>query len=114
MSDFEKWVSSFTSRKHVNRSKYTIDRIDPAFCIVLDCSIDTDDPDLSANTCDILIERNCDSDESIRLVANATKYGVMRFIAALGLNRFDDRVKNAFYGVTEPILRTDNDPAAGE
>jgi hypothetical protein len=109
MSEFEKWVASFTSRKHLNRQKYTIDRIDPHFCIVLDCSHDTDNPELSANTCDIIIERltECVSDEEepLRLVADADKHGVMRFIAAIGISRFDDKVKSAFYEVTQPVMR---------
>ena len=107
MNEFEQWVASFASRKHADRHKYTIDGIDSEFCIVLDCNHDTDQPEIMAKTCDILIEGNCDSEYTFRLVPDADKHGVMRFIAAIGIARFDDKVKSAFYATTQPVLRND-------
>jgi hypothetical protein len=111
MEDFEQWIASFTTRKHVDRHKYTIDRIDSEFCIVLDCSVDEDAPELSATTCDILIEPRCESDESVRVVANVDRHGVMAFIGAIGLTRFNERVQSAYHELMRSLLRSDIQPA---
>lgn len=105
---FEQWIASFTAKKHADRHKYTIDGFDAEFCIVFDCSLDTDNPELSSKTCDILVERITDSEETIRLVADANKHQVMRFIAAIGITRMNDKVKKAFYATTQPVLRTES------
>lgn len=106
---FEQWIASFTKKKHRDRHKYTIDGFDGEFCIVFDCDEDTDRPEITSRTCDILIERITDSEETVRVVADAGKHQVMRFLAAIGINRMPDKVKSAFYALTQPVTRTDSE-----
>jgi hypothetical protein len=102
------YVRQFTRpmRKHPDR--LILDGFGAEFFLVFNFE---ECPELSpelAGTCDImLVPLNAEDylGDAIRVVANANKHGVMRFLAALGIQRFDEKTKAAFYA-GNTILRT--------
>jgi hypothetical protein len=69
-----------------------------------------EDPELDPKyhgTCDIhVVPLMADDYLHLRVVENANKHGVMRFLAALGIQRFDEKTKAAYYAGSGSVLRT--------
>lgn len=106
------FVRRFTSPVHRYPHALLLDGFDYEFCIAFDFATYKDVP-RKPGCCDIaIVPLPCQdiADEGITLIANANKHGVMRLIAALGISRFDDRVKKAFYAMSSP-LRADAEDA---
>lgn len=77
--------------------------------LLFDFSHDPETPD-AQYTCDILLVPLPDEDpiaEAMRLVANVNRNGVLRLLAALGIERFPQAVKTAFYESTNPVRTKD-------
>ena len=84
-----------------------LDEFDCEFFLIFNFEEDPETP-ASHDTCDIQIvplEAEDFLAESIRLVANAKQHDVMRLLAALGVQRFSDKVKTAYYGTVGSPLR---------
>ena len=98
-------VRSFARPMRCKPTQLILDGFDSEFFIRFDFDDDPDTPE-AKGTCDILIASIRSDDhlaESIRIVANANKFGVMRFLAAIGISRFNDKVKTAFYTSSNPL-----------
>lgn len=98
-------VRTFARPIHGRPTQLILDGFDSEFFIRFDFDDDPDTPE-AKGTCDILIASPMSDDhlaESIRLVANANKFGVMRFLAAIGIGRFNDKVRSAFYATSNPL-----------
>jgi hypothetical protein len=95
------WAKQFTRPVRGRPEHRLLDGFDHEFCLLFDFSEDPETP-ASKNTCDIRLAPLPTTDvlaDAIQLVSNANKHGVMRLLAALGISRFDDRVKKAFYAL---------------
>jgi len=100
-----KFVKTFTRPVRRCPRHLLLDSFDFEFCIVFNFSPSPEDPKADG-TCDIHIVPLPSQDvlaDGVRLVANANRHGVMRFLAALGIQRFDDKTKAAFYEMTNPL-----------
>lgn len=114
MSDLKTWLKTFTKKRRTEKDHFVLDAFSADFCIVFDCE-DVEDPAEFPETvgkCDILFEplphRSHDPlADRIPVVSNANKHGVMRMIAALGISRFGDDVKKAFYDLGNPLRKTE-------
>lgn len=86
------------------RDRYILDEFDSEFYLIFDTADDPETP-TSIGTVDILIQKTGESpfDPSIRIVADANMHGVMRVLAALGIQRFNDKVKTAYYQMGNPL-----------
>lgn len=80
-------------------NKYVLDGFDTFFYLIFDTAMDLDDP--KPGTCDIIVSRPGESPHEssayMRLVADAKPSGVLRFLAALGINRFPEKTRMCFY-----------------
>ena len=98
-------VKTFTRPMRGYKDRFLLDGFDSAFYIVFDFEDDPETP-ASAGTCDIGVVSLwalSDPPETVWLVSNANKFGVMRFLAAIGIQRFSDKVKTAFYASSNPL-----------
>ena len=112
MSDLEKWLATFCRKRRTEPRKYVLDGFDGDFCLVFDCEDDPETPE-AAGRCDILYEplphRSPDYvADRCRIVSNANKHGVMRMLAALGIQRFNEKAKAAYYELANPLRGTTN------
>jgi hypothetical protein len=102
------WIKTFARPKRCHPDEFIVDGFGASFYLLLDCT-DVEEPEENPETvgkCDILIVPVMSDDQpahSICVVDNASKFGIMRFIAALGISRFDDKVKKAFYSMSSPL-----------
>jgi hypothetical protein len=103
------WLKTFARKVRGEPDRFTIDEISSDFYLLLDCTT-VEEPDEYPETvgkCDIYVvplnHRDWEA-EKLRVVENANKHGIMRFFAALGIDRFPKKVKCAFYETTS-ILR---------
>lgn len=104
-SSLMKFVRRFTRPVRRRPHHLLLDSFDHEFCIIFNFETDPETPE-SIGTCDIEIVPLPSDDilaDAFRVVDNANKHGVLRFLAALGIQRFDDRVKSAFYEMTNPL-----------
>lgn len=105
------FVKLFCRKMRHQEHKFILDGFDSEFYFIFDCEIDPELPSKYRDTCDILLVPIGSKDSlasAIRIVANANKFGVMRMLTAIGINRFDAKVKKAFYDGLN-ILRTCDD-----
>jgi hypothetical protein len=80
-----------------------LDKFDPMFFLAFDATYDEES---KPGTVDILVvptgvvpwERG-----TIRVVRDANKFGVMRMLGAIGIQRFSDQTKSEFYKLTNPL-----------
>ena len=88
---------------------FILDGFDREFYLRFDVGVDEDNP--KPGTCDIYVGRvghsPKDSDHQFRLIADARESHVMRFIFALGINRFSDATRKSAYAMYS-IVRTSN------
>lgn len=101
-------VKTFTRPMRGRPKQLLLDGFDHEYFIRFDFDECPETP-AAKGTCDILISPLSSDDhvaDSIRLVANANKFGVMRFLAAIGIDRFDEKVKTAFYQTSNPLRAT--------
>jgi hypothetical protein len=101
-----KFLKSFTRPVRRRPTHLLLDGFDHEFCILFNFETDPEMTDEQRGTCDIEIVPLPTNDvvaDGVRLVANANRYGVLRFIAAIGVSRFDNKVKTAFYASTNPL-----------
>ncbi len=107
MHDF---LISLGCRQHRSSpTDYILDEIDCEFYLRFDCADDTDRPDVSVKTCDIHIVPLRADDwkaESIRLVADCNRQKVLRFLFALGADRFKSQTRQVMYEVSNPLRKS--------
>lgn len=99
------FVKGFTRPMRGRPTQLILDGFDSWFFIRFDFDEDPETPE-AKGTCDILIVPLRSDDylaDAIRIVWNANKHKVMRFLAAIGIERFDNKVKTAFYASTNPL-----------
>ncbi len=100
------YVKQFARPMRGRPERLILDGFDSQCFILFDFEADPETPE-SLGTCDIgVVPLHCGDyslDDVIWLVSNAKLHGVMRFLAALGIQRFDDKVKTAFYSMTNPL-----------
>lgn len=86
---------------------FVLDGFDSDFYLRFDVGIDTDHPALSERTCDIHVMPvgACPSevDRGMRVVTFAREMHVMRFMFALGVERFSEKTRTALYENNRPI-----------
>lgn len=79
---------------------YILDEFDGEFYLIFDVSEDPETPD-ATGTCDIYIAdvgaHPSDSQFKTRVVCNCTRFKVMRFMFALGLERFSQPTQRFLY-----------------
>lgn len=86
-----------------------LDDFDTSFFITFDFEENPEDPE-SVGKCDIgVVPLPCDDilADCVWLIHNANKHGVLRFLAAIGIQRFGEKVKTAFYASTNPLRNSD-------
>lgn len=107
-------VKTFTRPMRGRPDHLILDGFDHEYFLMFDFGPDPENPKFREGNCDIeLVPLPADDfiAESLRLVSNANKFGVMRLLAALGLDRFDDKVKTAFYASSNPLRAMAAQPA---
>ncbi len=93
-----------------NPHKYIIDGLlnYEDWYLWFDVEFDEDDP--KPGTCDIHIQKcgtsTSEADSGFRVVADAKYYGVLRFLAAIGVNHLPEKSRKAYYEVNISPLRT--------
>jgi len=100
----ESWVSTFAKRKRPAQHHYLIDGFDHEFYLLFD--FDECEEAETKGTCDILavlLQPLEAQGTKVTLVSNANKHGIMRLLAALGIHRFNEKVKAAFYSLGGPL-----------
>ncbi len=98
-------VRTFTRPKRGKPNHLILDSFDHEYYLIFDFDEDPEEPK-TIGTCDICLVPLMTADpvaDTVCLVSCANKFGVMRMIAALGLDRFDERVKAAFYQSSNPL-----------
>lgn len=101
------WLRSFTRPMRGHPKQLILDGFSADFFLKFDVEEDQETPE-SIGTCDIAIVPLMAADQladAIHLVSNANKYGVLRLLSALGVQRFNEKTKKAFYG-SFSVLRT--------
>lgn len=94
-----------------SRFRYVIDGLSnhEGWYIWFDVEMDEDNP--KPGTCDIHIQR-CGTatdaaDSGFRVVADTKYYGVLRFLAAIGVDHLPEKSRKAYYEVNLSPLRTE-------
>lgn len=103
------WVKQFTRPMRTRPTHLILDEFDSDFFLMFDFTDDPETPD-SFTTCNIAIVPLHSEDwlaDAITVVDNASKHGVMRMMAALGVQRFNEKARTAFYALSNP-LRAEN------
>lgn len=106
--DLIDWIKTFARPKRSRPDQFILDGFGASFYLLLDCT-DVEEPEQYPQTigkCDILVVPVNSDDppaHSICVVDNANKHGIMRFLAAIGIQRFSDKVKKAFYEGSNPL-----------
>lgn len=102
-----KFLVRLGCRKARGHDWYILDGFRAEFYLLFDCDDDPETPD-SVGTCDIHIARIGaspeESDQRFRVVCNARRHQVMRFMFALGPQQFSDQTKTALYELNN-VLR---------
>lgn len=96
------WIKGYARPMRGKPNRFIVDEFDTEFYIILDCEDDPESPE-SNGLCDVLIVPLIGNGETVRLKANCDKYGIMRIFAALGIGRFNIKVKTAFYEMSNPL-----------
>lgn len=97
-------------RVRSNKDKYFLDGFDHEFYLIFDAEDNPERPD-TAGTCNILISIPGEppGDIAIRLVADCTRHKVMRFMFALGVERFSESTRKFLYA-NNSVIRTQDQP----
>lgn len=85
---------------------YFLDGFDEEFYLVFDTTAIEEHP--NDGTASIYITRvgeppRCNDVDHFRIVANANHYGIMRMMAAIGIQRFSEQTKTAYYRINNPL-----------
>lgn len=105
MNALYQWVRTFTKPVRNRPRQLALDGFDSEFFLQFDFEEDPETP-ASAGTCDVtLVPLVHDDRISVRLLANADKRRVLRLLAALGISRFNEATRAAFYQA-HSILRS--------
>jgi hypothetical protein len=91
------WLSKMGCRRR--RELFILDEFDTEFYLIFDTSVDPETPE-SLGTCDILLSTPGEQPTAlnrVRLVANARRVDVLRFMFALGVSRFSERTQKFLY-----------------
>lgn len=103
------WVKRF-SRPWRSRPGYLIlDCFDINFFLLFDFTDVSEEFPETTGTCDIHVVPISSDDflsDAIPIVSNADKFGIMRLLSALGVDRFDDKVKAVYYELSNPLRDT--------
>lgn len=84
---------------------YRLEGFDHDFCLRFDSASDPETP-ASIDTVNLLIVPIPTSDwlaDSILIKSNCRRHDIIRFISALGVQRFSDKVKDVFYATSSPL-----------
>lgn len=97
------WVKRFARPMRCHPRQLTLGEFDHEFFLIFDFE---ESPE-ATRTCDIKIVGIWEDylADCLRIVANANKYGVMRMLAAIGIEKFSDETKAAFYELNNPLRR---------
>lgn len=101
-------LATFTRPMRGHPTRLILDGFCADFFILFDVEEDPETPS-TIGTVNIAVCRLLADDflaDSLCLVMNADKFGVMRFLAAIGIQRFDEKTKAWFYSLGS-VLRTD-------
>lgn len=101
-------LATFTRPMRGHPSRLILDGFNMDYFILFDVEEDPESPE-TAGTVNIAVCRLFAEDklaDSINIVTNANKFGVMRFLAAIGIQHFDQKTKAWFYSLGS-VLRTD-------
>lgn len=104
------FVKSFTRPMRGKPLHFILDGFGADCFVLFDFDDVSDEFPETKGTCDILIVPLASEDfiaDSICLISSANKLGVMRFLAAMGIKRFDAKVKAAFYESSSPLRTTE-------
>ena len=102
------WLFEFGVRRH-RSGKLILDGFDCEFYLYFDDDPDDDRPEV-LGTCDIhIVPIGRWPTEGLRVVQDCNRPQVMRFLFALGVNRFSEKTKKALYAMSNP-LRTNSPP----
>ncbi len=89
--------------------RYILDCFDGEFYLMFDCEDNPEQPD-HAGTCDIHVCRvgqsPLESSERLRVLCNCRRHQVMRFMFALGVERFSENTRNFLYAANS-VIRTE-------
>lgn len=92
------WLSNMGCRRR--GELFIFDEFDPEFYLIFDTSVDPETPE-SLGTCDILIQKTGvvpqESESKYRVIANARRVHVLRFMFALGVSRFSERTRQFLF-----------------
>lgn len=107
MNDLLKLLAAIATKQRGHR--YIIDGMlhHEDWYIWFDVALDDDDP--KPGTCDIHIQK-CgtpisDAGNGFRMVKNANRHGVLRFLGAIGVSNLPEKARRAYYqfGVMNPL-----------
>lgn len=111
MNDLLKLLAAIATKQRGHR--YIIDRLEnyEDWYLWFDAELDEENP--KPGTCDIHLQRigtsTKDADDGFRVLADAKYYGVLRFLAAIGVNHLPEKSRKAYYEVNLSPLRTEVD-----
>lgn len=109
MNDLLKLLAAIATKQRGHR--YIIDGLEnyEDWYLWFDAELDEENP--KPGTCDIHLQRigtsPKDADSGFRVVADAKYYGVLRFIAAIGVSNLPEKSRKAYYEVNLSPLRTE-------
>ncbi len=101
-------VKAFTRPLRGRPDHLILDSFDHEYFLIFNFEPDNENPK-ALGTCDIELVPLLAEDylaESYRLVADANKHGIMRLLAALGVERFSDKVKEFYYANNNSLRHT--------
>lgn len=103
----DEFLKTIGARKTPGRALYVIDGFDHGFYLAFDAEDDLESPEFSG-TCDVYLAEPgvhpIEAVNRIRIRANCKQHHVMRLLAAIGIERFSDATKTAFYNWNQ-VLR---------
>ena len=99
-----RFLSELGCRRRGDR--FILDGFDNEFYLMFDLSADPENQE-SIGTVDIYVsevgEVPSNREGKIRLVQDANRFGVMRMLSAIGIQRFSDATKTAYYKLGNPL-----------
>lgn len=108
MNDLLKLLAAIATKQRGHR--YIIDGLEnyEDWYLWFDAELDEENP--KHGTCDIHLQRigtsPKDADSGFRVVADAKYYGVLRFLAAIGVNHLPEKSRKAYYNANLIIKPT--------
>jgi len=112
MNDLLKLLAAIATKQRGHR--YIIDGLENYEDWYLWFDVDLDEDDPKPGTCDIHIQE-CgtsvkDADDGFRVVKDANRYGVLRFLAAIGVSHLPEKSRKAYYNANLIIKPTRTEP----